>query len=349
MNTNFYNVIMAGGIGSRLWPLSTAKKPKQFCDVLKTGKSLLQHTYRNFNKIIPAKNILIATHKNYLSLTQKQLPKLNLSHILLEPESKNTAPCILYSTLKIYQQNPNAIIVVSPADHWIKDTENFNLCIAKALNFCSKNNNIVTLGVTPTEPNTQYGYIKFESSENTFKKVLCFTEKPNSKNAALFFSKENYLWNSGILIFSAKTMIEEFKNYLPSTFKALNNPNYYNTLEEAKFIKKNYLKTENISIDYGILEKSKKTYALPTSFYWNDLGSWEAVSKELKKDKNNNSYKEKGLFLNAKKNTIYSTKKVIISNLSNLMVIEDKNTIYIYSKKEKDALENIKKHSYKQE
>lgn len=309
MNTNFYTVIMAGGIGSRLWPLSTTKKPKQFCDVLKTGKSLLQHTYRNFNEVISAKNILIATHKNYLPLIQKQLSNLSLSQILLEPESKNTAPCILYSILKIYQQNPNAIIVVSPADHWIKDTKNFNFCITKALNFCSKNNSIVTLGVIPTEPNTQYGYIKFEGSENTFKKVLCFTEKPNKKNAELFFSKQNYLWNSGILIFSAKTMIEEFKKHLPNTFKALNNSNIYNTLKEVHFIDKNYSKTESISIDYGILEKSKKTYVLPTNFYWNDLGSWNAISKELKKDKNDNSYKEKGLFLNAKKTLFIAIKK----------------------------------------
>lgn len=341
MNTNFYTVIMTGGIGSRLWPLSTVEKPKQFCDVLSTGKSLLQHTFTNFNNLIPTDNILIATQKKYLQLTVEQLNTTSLNNILLEPVGKNTAPCILYSALKIYNQNPNAVIVVSPSDHWIKDSKKFTNSIAKALDFCSENSGIVTLGITPATPNTQYGYIEFKNSENSIKKVARFTKKPNKETAKIFVKEGKHLWNSGIFIFSAKSIIAEFKKYLPNVFSILSNTTSYNTVKENNFININYPKVESISIDYGILEKSENTYVLPVNFDWNDLGSWESLIKELPTDKDNNSYKNKSLFLDTKNTTTYSSKKVVIANVSNITVIEHNNTILIYSKEQKKPIKEI--------
>lgn len=345
MQKNYYAVIMAGGVGSRFWPVSTRKFPKQFHDMLGTGDSLLQRTFKRLNKLIPTENILIATNKDYKSLVMEQLPDLAENQMVLEPAMRNTAPCILYSAMKIEKLDPNAVMIVAPSDHWIENEHAFINAIQAAFDACEKNDILMTLGIHPAYPNTGYGYIEFENGTGTIKKVHNFTEKPNLETAEKFIEQGNYLWNAGIFIWSVQSILKAFKNYLPEMNALFSEGGkVYNTDFEADFIEDNYRLAENISIDYGIMQKAENIYTLPVDFGWNDLGTWNSLYEKLEKDGNNNAVvNAKTVFREAKNNMISTSKDkhVVIQGLQDFIVVEKDNVLLICPKKDEQDIKQI--------
>ena len=345
MNNNYYAVIMAGGVGSRFWPVSTEEYPKQFHDMLGTGESLIQRTFNRINTLIPAENILIATNERYESLVLKQLPKTSKKQLLLEPEMRNTAPCILYATLKIHALNEDAVMLVAPSDHWIEDETEFLKNIKTSFEVSAKSNILMTLGVQPNSPNTGYGYIQFQESSSDIKKVKNFTEKPNLATAKEFIASGDYLWNAGIFIWSTKSILSAFKEHLPNMLTVLKGTNaIYNTDLEADFIKNNYEKCEDISIDYGIMERSNSVHILPVDFGWNDLGTWGSLYNKLKKDDQKNAVVgAETIFRDARGNMIRteSGKKVIIQGLNDFIVVEKDGVLLICPRKDEQDIKQI--------
>jgi len=345
MNNNYYAVIMAGGVGSRFWPVSTQEYPKQFHDMLGTGESLIQRTFNRINTLIPAENILIATNQRYESLVLEQLPKTTKKQLLLEPVMRNTAPCILYASLKIHNQNKDAVMLVAPSDHWIEDETEFLNNIKTSFEIAAKNNTLMTLGIQPDAPNTGYGYIQFEESSSDIKKVKNFTEKPNLATAKEFIVSGDYLWNAGIFIWSTKSILASFKEHLPNMITVLENANtIYNTDLEADFIKSNYEKCENISIDYGIMERSNNVHILPVDFGWNDLGTWGSLYNKLEKDDQKNAIVgAETIFRDASGNMIRteSGKKVIIQGLNDFIVVEKDGVLLICPRKDEQDIKQI--------
>ncbi|MDO9595046.1 MAG: sugar phosphate nucleotidyltransferase [Lutibacter sp.] len=345
MDKNYYAVIMAGGVGSRFWPMSTAQFPKQFHDMLGTGSTLIQKTVGRFEQIIPTENILIATNKKYENLVFGQLPKISSKQLLLEPAMRNTAPCILYSAFKIYNENPDGIMVVAPSDHWIEDEQEFLKNIKTAFNFCTENDALVTLGIQPTNPNTGYGYIQFENSENELKKVKKFTEKPNLEIAEQFLKSGDYLWNAGIFVWSVKSILNAFKTHLPEMYTLFSKgENNYNTALETQFIESNYAFSENISIDFGIMEKANNVFVLPVNFDWNDLGTWSSLYHELKKDSDQNATLGGNVIYIDSANNIVQTqskKRVVIQGLNDYIVIEKEDVILICPKNKEQEIKQI--------
>ncbi|QTE23931.1 mannose-1-phosphate guanylyltransferase [Polaribacter cellanae] len=344
-NKHYYAVIMAGGIGTRFWPISTSTYPKQFHDVLGVGQSLIQRTFERINDLVPSKNILIATNKNYEDLVLQQLPKVNKNQLLLEPVIKNTAPCILYAALKIYNQNPDGVLLVAPSDHWIDNENEFIKNIKTSFDACAEKDILMTLGIQPDTPNTGYGYIQFEKETSEIKKVSNFTEKPNLQTAENFLESGDYLWNAGIFVWSAKSIINAFKKYLPKMVAILDDGNnVYNTDFEDDFIKNNYTKCESISIDFGIMEKANNVHVLPVDFGWSDLGTWGSLHNKLEKDETNNAVVGANtIFRNANGNMVrtQSGKKVVIQGLSDFIIIEKDDVLLICPKKDEQDIKQI--------
>jgi len=346
--SSLYAVIMAGGIGSRFWPVSTPDNPKQFHDMLGTGKSLIQQTFSRLKKLIPQENILISTHKRYKETVQKQLPKISDLQLVLEPAMRNTAPAILYAALKIYQKDSEAQILIAPSDHWIDKEDTFIKDLETAFKACQKNDILMTLGIQPSHPNTGYGYIKFDENnaiENGIQKVIQFTEKPHLETAKTFLKSGDYLWNAGIFVWSAKSIIEAFKIHLPEMFALFNEgKNIWNTDFEDDFIRDTYPKAESISIDYGILEKSANVKVLAVDIGWNDLGTWGALYQKLEKDTQQNAViNAKGYFTDASGNMIRteSGKKVVIKGLKNYIVVENNGILVILPKDEEQSIKEL--------
>lgn len=338
---------MAGGIGSRFWPISRTAHPKQFIDILGTGKTLIQHTYDRFLKIVPKENIFVVTNEIYISLVKQQLPELTNQQILAEPVMRNTAPCIAYGCHKISHINPDASIVVAPSDHLIVDTEGFIKCINQSLETAKNNDCLITLGIKPSRPDTGYGYIQFNTQtlDQDFKRVKTFTEKPNVELAKTFIQSGEFLWNAGIFIWSAKSILKAFESYLPDIndiFKE--GDSVYNTPEEHNFIHSAYYQCTNISIDYGIMEKAESVYVLPSEFGWSDLGTWASVYDLAEKDYVGNAvipsekvimYDSSNCMVNMPKG-----KLVILQGLHDFIVVEDNNTLLICPR---DEEQNVKK------
>ncbi|MDY0781093.1 mannose-1-phosphate guanylyltransferase [Tenacibaculum sp. IB213877] len=345
MNSNYYAVIMAGGIGSRFWPVSTQKFPKQFHDMMGTGQSLIQRTFERINELVPTNNILIATNTAYEKLVLQQLPQLNNKQLLLEPTMRNTAPCILYAALKIYNQDPNAVMLVAPSDHWIKDESEFLRNIKTSFEACANNDILMTLGIQPDHPNTGYGYIQFEKNSSEIKKVKNFTEKPNLEVAKEFLNSGDYLWNAGIFVWSAKSIINAFKKHLPEMVDVLDDgKNVYNTDFEDDFINSNYKKCENISIDFGIMERANNVHVLPVDFGWNDLGTWGSLYGKLKKDENENAVVGANVIFRDSKGNMVRTdsgKRVVIQGLEDFIVVEKKDVILICPRKDDQYIKQI--------
>lgn len=345
MNKNYYAVIMAGGVGSRFWPMSTAQFPKQFHDMLGTGSTLIQKTVGRFEKIIPSENILIATNKKYEKLVFEQLPRITPKQLLLEPAMRNTAPCILYSAFKIYNENPEGILIIAPSDHWIEDEHEFLNNVQTAFNFCAENDALLTLGIKPSEPNTGYGYIKFSASENAIKKVTDFTEKPDLETAEQFLKSGDYLWNAGIFVWSAKSILKAFETHLPEMYALFSKgENLYNTALETQFIETNYAFSKNISIDFGIMEKAENVYILPVEFGWNDLGTWGSLYNKLTKDEDQNATLGGNVIYRDSKNNIVRTqsgKRVVIQGLNDFIVIEKDDVILICPKNKEQEIKQI--------
>jgi len=344
-NNNYYAIIMAGGIGSRFWPMSTEEYPKQFHDMLGVGSSLIQKTFNRFENIIPPENILISTNKRYKNLVKKQLEKVTDSQLLLEPTMRNTAPCILYAALKIYSQNPKAVMIVAPSDHWIEDEATFISNVEQSFKVCQNADILMTLGIKPETPNTGYGYIQYKESNDAIKKVNKFTEKPNLETAKQFLVAGDYLWNAGIFIWSAKAIIKAFNDLLPAMHKLFNDGlSCYNTTQENGFIDENYPKAENISIDYGILEQSKNVYVLPVEFGWNDLGTWNSLYQKLPKQKEANAViNAKSVFRESSGNLLRTSKDklVVVQGLKDFIIVEKDDVLLICPRDKEQEIKQI--------
>jgi len=345
MNKNYYAILMAGGVGSRFWPVSTSSFPKQFHDMLGTGETLIQKTFHRLSKLIPKENIYILTNEKYNDLVLEQLPEATQKQVVLEPAMRNTAPCILYASLKIQKENPDAVMVVAPSDHWIEDETAFINNLQASFDKCEQQNVLMTLGIQPTFANTGYGYINFEKSESTIKKVHKFTEKPDYDTAKQFLASGNYLWNAGIFIWSVKTIVTSFQEFQPTLYKLFEQGvSVYNTDSEDDFIRDNYAKAENISIDYAIMEYATHVYVLPATFDWNDLGTWGSLYDKLDKEENRNAIvNAKPILQEASGNMIRTTNKkvVVIDGLNDYIVVDKEDVLLIYPKAKEQDIKRV--------
>ena len=337
---------MAGGVGSRFWPVSTTEFPKQFHDMLGSGDTLIQKTFSRLSQLIPVENILILTNEKYNSLVLEQLPLVKQEQVLLEPAMRNTAPCILYASLKIKKQNPDALMVVAPSDHWIEDEKTFTENLQYCFDFCAKENALMTLGIQPTFPNTGFGYIEFDKKDtNSIKKVNQFREKPDFETAKSFLASGNFLWNGGIFIWSVKSILEAFEKFQPQMNNLfLKGWDCYNTEKEQLFIDQNYGLSEDVSIDYAVMENAKNVYVLPATFDWNDLGTWGSLHEKLDKDENNNAVVNATVLLNNASSNIISTSKeklVIIDGLEDFIIVDKDNVLLIYPKSKEQEIKGI--------
>ena len=337
-----YCVIMAGGIGARFWPMSKTSRPKQFIDILGIGKTLIRLTFERFTSICPPENIFVVTNGIYKDLVLEQLPELSENQVLCEPSRRNTAPCVAYANYKIKEQNENALIVVAPSDHIILKEDEFVSNIKSALKAAKENDWLLTLGIKPSRPDTGYGYIQFREGvvypeNDQLRKVKTFTEKPNLEIAKSFLESGDFLWNSGIFIWSLKSIMGAFENNLSdvdSLFKE--GEGLYNTGEEQAFIEKTYAVCKNISIDYGVMEKAKNVYVLAVEFGWSDLGTWGSLYTIREKDENQNTVVGNNVMLYDTEDCIVNMPKeklVVLQGLQDYIVVEDDNTLLICRKK----------------
>ncbi len=346
INKHNYCIIMAGGIGSRFWPMSRTAHPKQFMDVLGVGKTLLQQTYERFTRICPPENILVVTNDSYRDLVSKQLPGISTARVLGEPVRRNTAPCIAYATYKIAQEDPDANIVVAPSDHIITKEDEFAGAIRNSLDFTASENSLLTLGIMPNRPDTGYGYIQFREDQCDVKYKVCrvktFTEKPNLEMAKFFLRSGEFLWNSGIFVWNLKAITAAFEKHLPEVHALFSGGmGKYNTPAEAEFVKNVYTLCTNISIDYGIMEKADNVYVLSADIGWSDLGTWGSLYEHCKKDADGNAvvgsnvmvYDSKGCIVNMPKN-----KLVVLQGLEDYIVVESDEILLVCRKSDEQQI-----------
>jgi len=338
MNTNNYVAIMAGGIGSRFWPMSRTDFPKQFLDILNTGRTLIQGTFDRFANFIPAANIYVVTSEQYKDIVAQQLPEIPVANILCEPSRKNTAPCVAYVSHKLLQLNPDANLICAPADHIILEPENFKKICLDALSFTANIKALVTLGIKPTHPNTGYGYIQYEQlavSDNVYK-VKTFTEKPDLALAKTFIASGDFLWNAGIFVWQVKNIVAAFEKLLPELNELFENEKAsFNTAEEKPAIDRIYPQCVNISIDYGIMEKADNVYIIPSSFGWSDLGTWGSAYDNLGKDYLENAVAgDNVVVIDAIKNMVHADNKklVLLQGLEDFIVVDTKDVLMICKK-----------------
>ncbi len=343
-NKNHYVAIMAGGIGSRFWPMSRTAYPKQFLDVLNTGKTLVQWTYERYAKFIPAENIYIVTSEEYVGIVKEQLPILPAENILAEPSKKNTAPCIAYISFKLAQINPDARFIVAPSDHLILEEDRFQDIALQALDFVEHIKALVTLGIQPTHPNTGYGYIQYEGLEVTkgVFKVKTFTEKPDLEIAKSFIESGDFLWNAGIFAWKASSILAAFEKYQPEMYELFDQEKiHFNTPEEAQAIQKIYPQCTNISIDIAIMEKANNVYVMPASFGWSDLGTWNSAYENMEKDYLGNAVaSDNVIVIDATKCMINSPKDklVVVQGLDDFIVVDTKDVLLICSKDKEQSI-----------
>ena len=341
---NNYAIILAGGIGSRFWPISKVAVPKQFIDFKGDGETLIQKTFFRLKKIIPVKNIFISTNDLYKNLVLDQLSEVDKSQIIIEPKKRNTAPSILYASLKINKINTEARVIVCPSDHLITNISSFVSSVKLGLDYVSKSNKLLTFGVKPSKPETGFGYIMFGKQNKKIYDVIKFVEKPNKKYAKQYFKSDRYFWNSGIFLWKVSDIIDAFKKYQPKMYiKISDGFKYLNTHRELNFIKKVYPKIENISIDYAIMEKSSNCSVLKVDFKWNDFGTWSSIFEEIKFDKLKNKVIGERKFLKESSgNLIFNkTKKlVVLDQIDNLSIILTDNVLLIYPKGNDQELKN---------
>lgn len=323
---------MAGGIGSRFWPMSTTEFPKQFHDILGTGKTMIQQTFDRIKQVVPVENIFVITNQEYLELTQNQLPEIPSNNIVGEPSMRNTAACNLYMANKIAQINPEANIIVLPADHLILKEKTFSEKVELAFKTANENDYLITLGIQPTRPDTGYGYIQFEGEKTAdICKVKTFTEKPNLETAQQFLSTGEYLWNAGIFIWNVKSIKKAFEAHLPEMAQQLESSDY-NTSNEKEFITKTYPNVEKISVDNGILERANNVFVIPADLGWSDLGTWTSVFENADHDENENAKAENSILYNAKGNIIRiknQEKVAVIDGLENYIVVDTEKALLI--------------------
>ena len=346
-NNNNHLVIMAGGVGSRFWPMSTAEKPKQFIDVLGVGKSLLQLTVERFGEIFPQANVWVVTNQRYKEIVGEQLPNIPASHILLEPCRRNTAPCIAYVSWRIKHENPHANIVVTPSDHIVTNEVEFRRVISNALRFTSSSDAIVTLGMKPTRPETGYGYIQADLSvaalsNKEIYRVDQFREKPNLETAQKYIQENNFFWNAGIFVWNVSTIVNAFRVYQPGISNIFEEMlPLYGTEKEQETIDQRYPECENISVDYAIMEKADEIYVCPADFGWSDLGTWGSLMAQTQHDIYGNTLIGPNIKMVDAQNCIVHTtqeKKVIVQGLKNYIVAENENALLVCSLDEEQRI-----------
>jgi mannose-1-phosphate guanylyltransferase len=314
--------------------------------MLGTGETLIQKTFSRLSQLIPQENILILTHESYNDLILKQLPSVKQEQIVLEPAMRNTAPCILYASLKIKKQNPDAVMVVAPSDHWIEDEVQFIANLQRAFDVCEREETLMTLGILPTYPNTGYGYIEFDKLDSrAIKKVVQFREKPDYPTARKFIQSRNYLWNAGIFIWSVKSILKAFEKFQPEMYDHfMNGLDVYNSPSEKDFISENYPQAENISIDYAVMEKAQNVFVLPATFDWNDLGTWGSLYDKLPKDGQDNAVVNATVILENASNNIIRTegkKLVVVDGLNDFIIVDKGDVLLIYPKGKEQEIKGI--------
>lgn len=338
---------MAGGIGSRFWPMSRTAYPKQFLDILNTGKTLIQQTYERYKKLVPEENIYIITSSEYIPIVKKQLPHINDENILGEPSRKNTAPCVAYISFKLLKRDPQANLVVAPADHLVLETDEFIKTSKKALEFVSHINAFVTLGIKPTHPNTGYGYIQHETvtAAADIYKVKTFIEKPSAELAKTFIASGDFLWNAGIFIWKVKNIIAAFEKYLPEMYEVfVAEKEKFNTPEETAAIEEIYPQCTNISIDFGIMEKADNVYIIPSSFGWSDLGTWNSAWENMEKDYLGNAAAGKNIMIiDAIKCMVHApdTKLVVLQGLDDFIIVDTKDALLICKRDNEQSIKEF--------
>lgn len=336
---------MAGGVGSRFWPVSRNDKPKQFLDFFGTGRSLLQMTFDRFRKLVPAENILIVSNAIYKDLILEQLPEIKENQVLLEPHRRNTAPCIAYAIHRINAVTDQAKIIVAPSDHLILREMDFIDVLQKGLDFIGATDALLTLGIKPSRPETGYGYIQVAEGSTNLRKVKTFTEKPNLELARVFVETGEFYWNSGIFLWNLDAINKAFAAYLPDVNnKFLQGASVYNTPQEQAFIDEMYPLCPNISIDYGVMEKADNVHVLCSDFGWTDLGTWSSLYELSDKDeKGNAALKCDTLFYNSTNNliTMNSDKLVVVDGLDNYLVAESDNVLLICKKDEEAKIRQM--------
>jgi mannose-1-phosphate guanylyltransferase len=351
---NRYVIIMAGGVGSRFWPLSRREKPKQFLDIVGTGETLIQQTYRRFKKSCPEENIFIVTNAEHKNIVIEQL-KIDPSRVLLEPFRRNTAPCLAYGTFRILKENPNALIAVTPADHLIVKEDVFSEVIQRCYDFAEKNDALITLGIKPDRPETGYGYIQADQKKpvkgfNNLLKVKTFTEKPDIDLAKVFLESGDFYWNSGIFIWNIKAILTAIEKHLPDMYNIFDEGReLFGTKQEKSFIGKTYAECRNISIDYGIMEKADNVYVMGTDIGWSDLGTWSSLYEHSAVDRNKNSVIRGDVFSYGTHGNLFNIspgKIAVIQGLEDYIVVDSDNVLLIVKKEEeqniKQYLEDVK-------
>lgn len=335
---NTHLVILAGGGGTRLWPLSTEGLPKQFLDILGCGKSLLQQTAERFEGLVPPENIWVATSAEYKDMIKEHLPQVPEKNILVEPCRRNTAPCICYVSWKIKKRNPKANVIITPSDHAIKDEKAFREAVKDCMEFSSETDSIVTLGIKPTHPETGYGYIKADLSYSSSRKknifrVDAFKEKPTKEIAEDYIKQHNYLWNSGIFIWNVSTIVNAFRVYSPEISHIFEDIySYYDLPQEQDMINQVFPQCENISVDYAIMEKAEEIFVYPAEFGWSDLGTWNSLRQHSNPDKYGNAIIGQNVDIHESHNSIIHTtglKKVVIQGIEDCIIAEKDGTLLI--------------------
>ncbi len=346
---NRYVLIMAGGVGSRFWPLSRHEKPKQFLDILGTGETLIQQTFRRFKSICPEKNIFVVTNADHKDLVIKQLG-IDPERVLAEPLRRNTAPCIAYGTFRIKSENPDAVIAVTPADHFILKEDEFTEVMKTAFTYAEKNKALLTLGIKPDRPETGYGYIQANEKKRVdgfdkLLKVKTFTEKPNIELARVFLESGDFFWNSGIFIWNTNAILDAMESYLPDIYSAFEEgKDIYGTDKEESFITQTYAACGSISIDYGIMEKAGNVYVLCADVGWSDLGTWSSLSEHTPADKIGNTIVNGTVFSYESTGNIISIphgKIAVLQGLTDYIVVNTDDVLLVVKKEEE---QNIKQY-----
>jgi len=346
MNNNHYCIIMAGGCGSRLWPISRNNCPKQFLKIAGTETTFIKHTYDRFSKIIPEDNIIVVTTAKYEDLVKKELPGLKDGNLLLEPYGRNTAPCIVYATYSLLKRNPEAAMVVSPADHIIYDEDKFDNTVLNALDYACRHKVLMTIGILPTRPDSNFGYIQITGGKDAFRsqeavKVKTFTEKPDKELARVFIDSGEFFWNSGIFAWTAETIKEELEKHLPEITRLFTGwENAIGSPAEDEFITRAYTDCMNISIDYGVMEKTDRAWLYPATFRWADIGTWESLQDFYpSKDSCSNAFIASKTIAEDCRNNLVTTQKdgklIAVKGLSDYVVIDTDDVLLICPKDDK--------------
>ncbi len=334
---------MAGGPGNKFWPISRNSVPKQFLDILGTGKSFIQQTYDRFSAIVPKENIFVVAHESNRDLVLKHLEDIDPDNLLFEPYRRNTAPCVAYASFKIHSKNREASIVVAPSDHLILDEDLFRETIINALEYSTRNDVLITMGISPTRAETQYGYIQLNQEPvlsvngNIAYNVKTFTEKPNMELAKIFVDSGEFLWNSGLFVWNVKTILSQFLEHQPELYTLFNdNGKIYYTNEEREYISKIYEECLSISVDYGIMEKTDKAIVYPVSFRWSDVGTWDSLFSVANKDENGNYVSAKKCLLRDVSGSLIMSdnpdKLIVVEGLEDYMVVNTKDVIMVCSR-----------------